>query len=290
VTNVYDGFGRLTSSTLLMDSMSRALLHRYREDGNRTRVTHPDLQAFTYDYDALGRLSGVYEGIGTAVMLDQFAYSPQGLPASRTERFGSSVTYGYDSIGRLASLTDAFVGGTGNVALGFGYNPASQIVSRSRNNDAYASTTAYNVSRTYTVNGLNQYTAACRPSGDTAISCGIGPVAARPSSRPVARSMKEIVFSPLLPTRSVPVTPGPPGSGAAASCARPPQASKSAPANAIKVFILVILPPYATAAGAARRAGSPGLAKPRLGLKFLKMLIKRKGARWNLADSNLGPL
>jgi RHS repeat-associated protein len=48
----------------------------------------------------------------------------------------------------------------------FGYNPAGQIASRTRSNDAYASNTAYNVSRAYTVNGLNQYTAA-GPAGFT---------------------------------------------------------------------------------------------------------------------------
>jgi YD repeat-containing protein len=42
---------------------------------------------------------------------------------------------------------------------GFDYNPAPQIT-RTSANDAYASTTAYAVNRGYTVNGLNQYTAA----------------------------------------------------------------------------------------------------------------------------------
>jgi RHS repeat-associated protein len=37
---------------------------------------------------------------------------------------------------------------------------ASQIVTRTASNDAYASNTAYAVNRNYTVNGLNQYTAA----------------------------------------------------------------------------------------------------------------------------------
>ncbi|HEV2865243.1 MAG TPA: RHS repeat-associated core domain-containing protein, partial [Allosphingosinicella sp.] len=48
----------------------------------------------------------------------------------------------------------------GNVTLGFSYNPASQIRTRTRSNDAYAWNGGVNVSRSYTVNGLNQYTAA----------------------------------------------------------------------------------------------------------------------------------
>jgi RHS repeat-associated protein len=44
--------------------------------------------------------------------------------------------------------------------LGFGYNPASQIVQWTNSNDPYASNTAYDVSRPYSTNRLNQYTAA----------------------------------------------------------------------------------------------------------------------------------
>jgi YD repeat-containing protein len=38
------------------------------------------------------------------------------------------------------------------------YNPASQIVSRTVSNDAYAAPAADNAARGYQVNGLNQYT------------------------------------------------------------------------------------------------------------------------------------
>ena len=52
------------------------------------------------------------------------------------------------------------MGRTGNVGWTFGYNPASQIVSETRDNDAFAWTGAVAVDRNYAVNGLNQYTAA----------------------------------------------------------------------------------------------------------------------------------
>jgi RHS repeat-associated protein len=41
--------------------------------------------------------------------------------------------------------------------LDFSYNPAGQIVQNTRSNDAYAWTGHYNVNRSYTANGLNQY-------------------------------------------------------------------------------------------------------------------------------------
>jgi YD repeat-containing protein len=66
----------------------------------------------------------------------------------------------YDPAGRLATLTHELGGASADQVLGFTYNPASQIVSRTSSNDVYASNTAYDVSRAYSVNGLNQYTSA----------------------------------------------------------------------------------------------------------------------------------
>ena len=161
LTSTYDGFGSLRSSTISMGGFSRALNSDYDEAGNRTRLTHPDGQAFTYAYDALNRLAGLYEGVDTSVSLDQFSYNPRGLLAGRTEGMGSGTAYGYDSIGRLTSQSDSFVGGIGNVTIGsIAYNPASQIVGQARDNDGYAWRDALMVNRNYAANGLNQYTSA----------------------------------------------------------------------------------------------------------------------------------
>ncbi len=73
---------------------------------------------------------------------------------------GASTAYGYDPISRLSSLGHDFAGTASDQSLGFLYSPASQIVTRTSANDAYVSNTAYAVTRPYSVNGLNQYTAA----------------------------------------------------------------------------------------------------------------------------------
>jgi RHS repeat-associated protein len=161
ITNAYDGFGNLTSSTISMAGFGKAVTALYDLDNNRTRVTHPDAQAFTYAYDARDRLTGVYEGIGTSTPLDTFAYNADDTLGTRTEAAtgGGSSGYGYDPIGRLTSQTDAFVGGTGNVAWTFGTSPASQIINEARDNDAYAFTGISAANKAYAVNGLNQYTA-----------------------------------------------------------------------------------------------------------------------------------
>ncbi len=72
---------------------------------------------------------------------------------------GAVTTFTPDPISRLLSIfQDLDGGGTANdLAIGFAYNPASQIEARSQTNDAYD----YQIpaeSRTYTSNGRNQYT------------------------------------------------------------------------------------------------------------------------------------
>jgi RHS repeat-associated protein len=123
-------------------------------------ITHPDGQAFTYGHDGLNRLSGVYEGPDTSVWLSTITYTAQALPQRRLDRYSSTATYGYDGVGRLASLADGFGNGVGDVTFGFGYNPAGQTTGATRDNDAYAWGGHYAVTRAYTTNGLNQYSAA----------------------------------------------------------------------------------------------------------------------------------
>ena len=73
---------------------------------------------------------------------------------------GSVLSYSYDPVSRASQLADNLAGTAYDQTLGFGYNPASQISSNTRSNDAYAWTGHYNLNRGYTANGLNQYTAS----------------------------------------------------------------------------------------------------------------------------------
>jgi YD repeat-containing protein len=59
---------------------------------------------------------------------------------------------------RLTSLGQELAGTSHDLTLGFGYNRASQVSSRTSTNETYASNTAANAQRSYSVNGLNQYT------------------------------------------------------------------------------------------------------------------------------------
>ncbi|MBV8685757.1 MAG: RHS repeat-associated core domain-containing protein [Alphaproteobacteria bacterium] len=92
-------------------------------------------------------------------MLAAYAYDALGRRASLTRGDGSVQSYSYDAVSRLTGLADDLAGTAYDQSLGFGYTPASQIASNTRSNDSYAWTGHYNVSRAYTANGRNQYTA-----------------------------------------------------------------------------------------------------------------------------------
>ena len=112
---------------------------------------------FTYNYDAAGALTAIRQNGNTIIAA--FRYDAAARFAGHNFS-GATTSYEYDPIARLESL-DYDLGGTGaDQSLGFAYNPASQITARTSANDAYINNRDTNVTRNYTVNGLNQYTAS----------------------------------------------------------------------------------------------------------------------------------
>ncbi|GLK45538.1 hypothetical protein GCM10017612_34580 [Novosphingobium resinovorum] len=159
LTNVYDGLGRLTSETVNLDGQSRQLSYLYDKDGNRTRITWPDNAYVTMSFDGLDRQNSLSDA--SSGVLANWVYNTRGLLASGNRSNSAyDQVLGYDNAGRLSSLgvTDGVA--ASRVAWSYTRNPASQIASETRDNDAYAWTGHANVDRTYTTNGLNQYTSA----------------------------------------------------------------------------------------------------------------------------------
>ena len=73
----------------------------------------------------------------------------------------SFLYYQYDPVSRLHIQTQHFAGTPGGDTTDtLGYNPASQITSEARTNNAFVFAPSGAVSQSYTVNGLNQYTTA----------------------------------------------------------------------------------------------------------------------------------
>jgi YD repeat-containing protein len=103
IVNGYNSFGELNSSTITMGTFSKSLSALYDANGNRTQLTDPAAQKFTYTYDGLNRLSGILLGLSGGTLLDTFVYNDAGLIGSRSESGGSGVTYTYDTIDRLTA-------------------------------------------------------------------------------------------------------------------------------------------------------------------------------------------
>lgn len=165
LTSTYDALDRLTSEVQPYGSAS----YQYDAASRMTRLTWSDGHYVNYDYDPAGRVTAIREngassGIG---VLATYAYDNLGRRSGVTYGNGTSRSYAYDAISRgtglkldLAGTTNDHIIGKVGTGTDIGYNPASQITSIVRSNDAYAYTGRYNVTRSYTSNGLNQYSAA----------------------------------------------------------------------------------------------------------------------------------
>jgi RHS repeat-associated protein len=152
ITFNYDALGRQTSVNNFLGTTS----YQYDAAGRRTRLTWLDGFFVTYDYLVTGDLRGILEnGVTTLAIME---YDVLGRRIQLLRGNGANTSYSYDEASRLSQLVQDTAGTAQDLTLGFSYNPASQIATNTRSNDAYAWTAHYNVTRPYAANGLNQYT------------------------------------------------------------------------------------------------------------------------------------
>lgn len=169
ISNAYDGFGRLESSTTTMGGVSRTLSYLNDANGNRTRITHsPSITPshphfgllthyFNYSYDGLDRPTRVDNLAGT--LMTGWIYNAQGKIEQIERGVSAPTVLGYSG-SLLTSIVHDLYGAPADLTIGLTYNPAGQIVEKTSSNDAFVPTGVYNVNRSYSTNGLNQYTAA----------------------------------------------------------------------------------------------------------------------------------
>lgn len=164
VARTFDAFGRVTGETTPQGTVG----YQYDAASRRTRITWPDSFYVDYDYDVTGSMTAIRENGATSGIgvLATYSYNNLGLRTGATFGNGTSRLYAWDPVNRLTGLrlanvgagTNLVVGKVGAVGTDIVYNPASQITSIERSNDAYAWTGHSNFDSAYTANGLNQYT------------------------------------------------------------------------------------------------------------------------------------
>ena len=99
------------------------------------------------------RENGATSGVG---VLATYGYDDLRRRTSVTLGNGAAQAYSYDAVSRLASLTNDLSGTANDLSVTFAYNPASQIVTETRSNDAYSFTGNANTNTTTVTNGLNE--------------------------------------------------------------------------------------------------------------------------------------
>lgn len=162
----YDVLSRQTRATQPFGTLT----YQYDPAGNRTRTTWGDGLYVAYSYDNSNlplaiRENGASSGVG---VLASFSYDSLERRTGVSYGNGTARTYAFDALDRLSGLQLSFpnqaynltLGGVGGVGTPITYNPASQIGSIARSNTDYAWNAASNINRSYSVNGLNQYTQA----------------------------------------------------------------------------------------------------------------------------------
>jgi RHS repeat-associated protein len=169
ITENHDGFARLKDSTTNVSGTARTMTFGYDANGNRTRITHPDGAFFTYAYDGANRIYRICENeadceASTAPVVT-LSYDAQGRRSGIARGAVVSATgFGYDAISRLTSMSQDLDGSaTGNdVTQSFTFNSVGQALTRMLTNRDYAHNPEP-ISRSYTPNGLNQYTQISSP-------------------------------------------------------------------------------------------------------------------------------
>jgi RHS repeat-associated protein len=158
VTNTYDGFGWLRSSSSNMGGTARTVTSEYDARGRRTRITHPDGNYFIYAYDEADRLFRLTQN-GTTTTLATISFDDQRRRETLNRGAGAPTGYEYDDISRLEVLTHDLdgAGAANDAGFGFAYNPASQVTTRVQINAAYEAPLVPSV-KSYLTNGRNQYT------------------------------------------------------------------------------------------------------------------------------------
>jgi len=153
LTMTYDALGRQRTQTGPLGTVSSD----FDLANRRTKLTWPDGFHVNYDYNTTGDLMAIRENSAPDWTLAQWRYDALGRKDAMWHATGVATYWNFDWAGRLSQLSQDLPGTADDLTLGFSYNPAGQIVSRSVSNAAYNYTPAAGTV-SYANNGRNQVT------------------------------------------------------------------------------------------------------------------------------------
>ncbi|MDR6538476.1 RHS repeat-associated core domain-containing protein, partial [Variovorax soli] len=148
-----DNAARLSATT----AGGKTLSHSYDAAGNRIRTTWPDAFYTTTSYDAANRPSAILEN--GSVNLASYAYDDLSRRTTVTLGNGTTIQRTYDNQGALATLKNFLASPSQEAQYSYTRNQLAELKSIAWTNNLYQWSGASPGTKSYTANGLNQYTA-----------------------------------------------------------------------------------------------------------------------------------
>ena len=159
----YDGLGRVSTESGPWAQVSFG----YDLAGNRTYVGYGDGFSVNYAYNDGGQLTTVtdHNTNGQSTVLATYYYDEMGRTSAIGRANGTNSYYGYADTNNaavpfLTAMTHDFAGSVNDLTTAYTYNQAGQIKFKASSNSTYEWSTGVSVTRGYSTNALNQYTAS----------------------------------------------------------------------------------------------------------------------------------
>jgi RHS repeat-associated protein len=161
LTNTFDGVGNLRSVTSAEGYYPtinvRTITYEYDLNNNRERITHPDNVYFDYTFDGLNRIDSLSNSNNdTLIALNYNTLGTRDTFIRASN--GATTEYAFDRINRIENFTQNFALIASDITTTFSYNPVNQVTAIDYSNTGYMYSGNDNLTGSYSVNNLNQYT------------------------------------------------------------------------------------------------------------------------------------
>ena len=160
ISNTFNGFADVLSSTTLMSGSSRSLSYQYDKHSNKRRVTfssEPSSRFIEYFYDKWDRPYRIRLNGSTQAWLGYEDFGALDKIERNFNRDGALTDINYDGVLRFSSKREDFSNNIYDITHTLSYTPANQVSTQAFSNDLYQYIAGEYRTGVYEVNGKNQY-------------------------------------------------------------------------------------------------------------------------------------